>query len=53
VLVEQYAISDGQITPPVGEGAKQTQSLSRPIPSLVEESRPANTCVKVYSKVPC
>jgi hypothetical protein len=29
LLVEQYAISDGQATPPVEEGAKQTQSLSR------------------------
>jgi hypothetical protein len=52
LLVEQYAISDGQATPPVKEGAKQTQYLSRLLPYLVDVSRPGKPCVKGYPKVP-
>jgi hypothetical protein len=53
LLVEQYANSDGQATPPVEEGAKQTQSLSRLLPYLVDVSRSDKPCVKEYPKVPC
>jgi hypothetical protein len=51
--VEQYAISDGQAAPPVEDGAKQTQSLSRLLPYLVDVSRAGKPFVKSYSKVPC
>jgi hypothetical protein len=46
LLVEQYAISDGQITPPVQEGAKQIQTLSCLLPYLVGVSRPCKPFVK-------
>jgi hypothetical protein len=45
LLEEQYAISDGQITP-VQEGAKQTQTLSCLLPYLVGVSRPCKPFVK-------
>jgi hypothetical protein len=53
LFVEQYAISDGQTTPPVQEGAKQTQSLSRLLPYLVDVSRPGKPFIKGYTKVLC
>jgi hypothetical protein len=53
LLVEQYAISDGQATPPVEDGAKQTQSLSRLLPYLVDVSRPGKPCIKSYLEVSC
>jgi hypothetical protein len=53
LLEEQYAISDGQATPPIEEGAKQTQSLSRLLPYLVDVSPPRKPSVKGYPKVCC
>jgi hypothetical protein len=53
LLVEQHTISDGQTTPRVEEGVRQTQSLSRLRPYLVDMSRPGKPCVKGYIKVSC
>jgi hypothetical protein len=51
LLAEQQAVPDGQTTPPVEEGAKYTQYLSRLSPYLVDVSRPDQPCVKGYTKV--
>jgi hypothetical protein len=53
LFMEQHAVPDGQTTPPVEEGTKHTQTLSRLPPYQVDASRSGQPCVKGYPKVPC
>jgi hypothetical protein len=53
LLVDQHAVLNGKTAPPVKDGAKHAQSLSRLSPYLVDVRRPGQPRIKGYRKVPC